>query len=99
MSALEIKLIRLAVFREALSQALLLLAGQLHAQAVGDLPGDLLLDREDVGELPVVPLAPKLRSLDDIDQLRTDHQSLSSLDDPAREHDAHVQLPPDRLRV
>src|SRR5258708_36665704 len=99
MAPFEIKLIRLAVFREALGQALLLFSGQLHAQAFGYLPGDLFLERENVGDLSVVSLAPKLRSLGHIGQLRADHQSLAALDDPACQHDAYIQLAPDRLRV
>src|SRR6266498_4203660 len=99
MPALEIQLIGLAVFREALGQTLFLFARQLHAQAVGYLPGDLFLEREDIGDLAVVPLAPKLRSLGYIGQFRADHQSLAPLDDSAGKHDAYIQLAPDRLRV
>src|SRR5215813_9041637 len=99
MAALEIELIRLAVFGKALGQPLFLFATQLHAQALGYLPGDFFLEREDVGDLPVVPLAPELRSLHHIHQLGADHQSIAPLHNPSREYDTHVQLAPDRLRV
>src|SRR5207244_3862854 len=60
---------------------------------------DLFLEREDIGDLAVITLAPKLLSLDHVDQFRGGHERLAALDHTAGQHHAHIQLAPDRLRV
>jgi hypothetical protein len=39
-------------------QQLLLLARQMHTQRRGHMTGDVVLQRQDLGELPFVPLTP-----------------------------------------
>jgi hypothetical protein len=58
----------------ALAELLLLRAGELEAELVGDLARHLLLQLHEVGELAVVGLAPQLRAVERVDQLDVDLQ-------------------------
>jgi hypothetical protein len=62
-AALYVRLIGVGVFRGALRQPLLALRGRLQLQLLGNRPGNLLLEGEDLGESPAVLPAPELRDL------------------------------------
>jgi hypothetical protein len=76
-------LVGLGIRRVDFGKALLFLARQTNAQSLGNLFGDLLLEREDVGWLPAVLLAPDVAVVGGIYEFGTNRQVVASLCDPA----------------
>ena len=67
-----------------LGKLLLLGAGQLQPQLLGNLFRDLFLNREQIRELAIVLLPPNLAVLLGVDQLHVDRKSIAMLGDRAR---------------
>src|SRR5258708_32858510 len=61
--------------------------------------GDLVLDREDIGEIAVVTLGPDVVAGFGLDQLRGDADAVAGFTQAAFEHVAHAKLAPDLLHV
>src|SRR5688572_7454727 len=59
-AALEVKLVSLGILGGAPGHPLLLFAARTQAELVRDLPGDIFLHRQNLSELAVVLLTPKL---------------------------------------
>src|SRR4029079_778756 len=74
------ELVRRGIVGGALGETRLLLARQLQAQVAGDLAGELLLQREDVGQLAVVLLAPDDVAVVDVDELDVERDRVASLE-------------------
>src|SRR5205085_3053992 len=83
--ALEIKLISLWILRALSCDLLLRSAAQPGPQFFRDVAGNLLLQRDDIGGIALVALAPELDVIANAGQLRTDLDILPSLCDPAGE--------------
>ena len=64
---------------------------QRHLQCAGDCRGDLVLDREHIGELPIVPFRPEVAAIDCGDELGHDPNAIASLSDAAFEHGRHAE--------
>ncbi len=64
---------------------------QAEVELLHDRGGDLVLDLEHVDELAVEALAPDVRIVGDVDELRRDPQPLARLADAALEHGAYPQ--------
>ena len=77
--ATKIILIGLHVFGGRFFQRAPLVLTQNHAQRANDVPGNFILDPEDVLELSIVPLRPKMVTITYVDQLSGDSQSISRL--------------------
>ena len=61
--------------------------------------GDLVLYREDVGEIAIVPLRPDVIPGLGLDELRGDADTITGLAHAAFEHIAHAELAPDLLHL
>src|SRR5215813_7767577 len=59
-AANQVMLISIEILGVAFSNLLPLSTGQSQSQSVRDLPGDFFLRGKDVGEFPLVPIAPYL---------------------------------------
>ncbi len=90
---------RFGVLGVTLGQPLLLLARRPQAQLLRDLLGDLLLHRDNLGELPDVLPAPELRVGRHVHQLGLDIQAVAALHHSPRQHRPHIQLPPDLFGI
>src|SRR3546814_487330 len=89
----------LQVLRTLAGETPLLVPRQLERQRRDDLLRDLVLDREDVGQLAVVPLGPEMAARLAVDQLRGDADAGASLAHAAFQHVAHAELAADVLNV
>ena len=98
-SAAEIELVGVGIGRVLLPQPLPLVAAQTQAQGVGELLRHLSLKGEPVGDAAIQRRSPQLRPIVDIDELGGDDKGASPLDDVAREHGLHAELPADVLRI
>ena len=96
---LKIQLVRLRALRRRACNALQLFSGQPQAQLLRDLVGDLLLDRQDVGHVAIVLLAPQHGAIARVHQLGSDRERVDALHQPAFQHGAHPQLPADFLDI
>ena len=83
----------------AFDEPLLVVAGEAHAQFVGDLLGNFLLDGHYISELSVVLIAPDLMIRARVHQFRAHCKLIASFRDPAREHRLHLQVTSGGLRV
>ena len=61
--------------------------------------GDLVLHRENVGEIAVVALGPDMIAGLGLDQLRGDPDAVAGFAHAAFEHIAHAQFAPDLLHI
>src|SRR4030095_15718702 len=69
------------------------------AELLGDLPADLFLHRQDLGELTVELLAPKLRAGGHFHQLCLDIETVAALRDPAAQHRPNSEISPDLFGI
>ena len=97
--SLEIELIGLHVVGRFPSYPRLLRRRKLRAQRGGDLQGDIHLDREDVGELPVVRLGPQVPVGRCIDELGDDAHSVPRAPHTPFEQSRHAELLSDLTRT
>jgi hypothetical protein len=101
-AAPQVELIRLDVGRPPLHEAretLQRAVGERHLQPLGNRPGDLVLDVEDVDDFTVVALRPELKARLDLAQLHRDADPAARPPDAAAEYSRHVQLLADGLQV
>src|SRR5260370_29784137 len=98
-STLQVALMRFGAGRERLADSLLLLSGQAHAQLLGNGPGNLLLQDQDVRNVSVVLFAPKLGTVLDVNELGLDDQAVATLKELAREHGSNLEFPSDLRRL
>jgi hypothetical protein len=61
--------------------------------------GDLILERENVGEIAIVVLGPDVISGASINKLRRDAHPITGLAHAAFEHIAHAEFPSDLLHI
>ena len=76
---LQIELVHLLTLRQTLDDGTGVRSQELPAQTVDDRLRDVLLDLEDVPELPVVVLGPELGAVRRADQVRRDAKALARL--------------------
>src|SRR5438094_5696669 len=69
-----------------------LLAAECDLQPRRDRLGDLVLDREDIGHLAVVPLRPQMVSIGHLHELDADPQPVPRLAHAALEHRRYLEL-------
>src|SRR5260370_13221914 len=98
-STLQVALMRFGAGRELLADSLLLLSCQAHAQLLGNGPGNLLLQDQDVRNVSVVLFAPKLGTVLDVNELGLDDQAVATLKELAREHGSNLEFPSDLLGI
>ena len=67
--------------------------GELDLQGHGDRLCDFILNLEDVGDVPVVTLGPKVGTRPTVHQLRGDAHAVSRTPNTAFEHMAHAEVP------
>src|SRR5262249_32775134 len=91
-AAAKPKLISLAVLSGTIFNKLALAAAQFLPKLIGDFPRDVLLDREYVGNLPVVAIAPDLRAIARAHQLGLYNETIALLRDPAGHNGVDVEL-------
>ena len=91
LDGLEVERVGLGIGRARLGRR----AEQRDLELLDHVGGDLVLDREDVVELAVVGLRPKVRVGAGLDQLRRDPHRVARLAHRAFEHVRHVQRPRD----
>src|SRR4030095_3217515 len=92
LAASEIVVVGLKVIRAFLVQALLLTSRQLHRKRRDDLPRDLILNREHVGQVAVVLFSPQMATGRTVDKLRDDPDSIARLADTAFQYIANPKL-------
>ena len=68
---------------------------QLDLELGDDRLRDLVLDQEDVGQIAVISLGPKMTAVPAVDQLGRDANSRPRLSNAAFEDIAHAQFPCD----
>ena len=88
----EIKVVRFGAVRLPLLKRLLFLGEKRHLQRFNDGLRYLVLDLEDVGEVPVVAVGPDVPARAAIDELRCDPHPVPGLADAALEDMADAQL-------
>ena len=98
-AAFEVELISGGVFGVAPRQPLLLCAGELQPQVLGDLRGHLLFNVTNVTKRVADLAAPEVRAVERVNQLGLDDDPFAALQDAPDEHGADVQLAPDAHRV
>jgi hypothetical protein len=76
----------------ALLDRFLLLGQQLEPQGRNDLLGDLILDRENVGEVAIVALGPEMVAGRSVDQLGGDPNAVAGLAHAAFQHVADAEF-------
>src|SRR5687768_2571403 len=79
------------------NQAPLLVGGQLHRERSDDLPRDLVLQGEDVRQVAIVTIGPKMPAGCRIDELRGYPYPVAGPADAALDDILHPQLRPDLL--
>jgi hypothetical protein len=77
----------------------LLIASQFQAEIVGNLPGNILLDSQDVGNFAVILRPPELCAGCCIHQIHLNVERVAHLAHSSHQHRAHVQIAPDLLRI
>ena len=97
--AAQVQIVRLEVCGRRPRQGLALGAQQLDLQRAHDAAGDLVLDREQVGQRPVVALGPDLTAGGSVDQPRRDAHPVASPAHAAVEDVAHLEPGAGRHRV
>ena len=65
----------------------------------GDRLGDLVLHREDIGEITVVPLGPHVLAGFGLDQLRRDTNAIAGFAQTPLEYVTHAQFAADPLHI
>ncbi len=88
----QVELVRFRIGRRALLDRLLLGRQQLQLQRLDDGFGDLVLQREDVVQIPVEALGPEVAVGRAVDELRGDAHAVARLAHAPLEHVAHLQL-------
>ena len=68
-------------------------------ECLDDRVGDVVLEIEDVTELPVVPLGPKLEPGGHIHELGGDSKAVAAASDAPFEHGSHLEFPADGAHV
>src|SRR5215471_21800635 len=79
------------------AQPSLLALRQLNRERADDLLHNLVLGREDVGEIAIEPFRPQMPAAASIDELRRDAHAIAGLADAALEYEPHAQVAPDLL--
>ena len=82
-----------------LADGLLLLRQQLDLQLVNDRMSNLILDGEDVGEIPIVTLGPDVATISPIDELRGDADPRASLSNAALQDELDRKILADLLHA
>ena len=72
---------------------------QYDVQRTSDLPGDVLLDCDDVGQVAFVIFRPELSAFVAVDQPRRDADRFAELADAAEQHGLCAETPGDRCSV
>src|SRR5690348_2421067 len=96
-SPFEIMLIGFGVLGISFGELFLLGATQLEPQLFGYIARYLFLDSEDVGQPAAVLLAPKMRSIIRVGQLRFDDEQVAARKQSTRHHRAHPEVATDDL--
>ena len=86
------ELVRLGVVGRALLECALLCRQQRESESRDDRLRDLVLQREDVVQVPVVSIRPDVRVVGGVDQLRRDAHAVAGLADAAFEHVRRLAL-------
>src|SRR5437667_8599628 len=73
--------------------------GDRRGDCGGDCLGNLILDREDIGEIAVVPFGPNVVAALCLDQLACNPDAVARFAQAAFEHIANSQLAPNLLHV
>lgn len=92
---LEVELVRLEIGGRALPDPRLFVARELGLERRRDVQGYVGLDPEDVGQLPVVGLAPEVLLRLGLDELRHDAHPIPGAPDAAIEHRRDLESRPD----
>src|SRR5512140_324954 len=82
----QVIVVSLDVARRDLGQGALLLRAERDPQGADDVAGDLLLDGEDVAELPVIGFGPEVEAAGGLDELDRDPEPVLGLPDAALEN-------------
>ena len=77
--ALEIEPIGFRIVRRAFRQLLLILCRKLRAQTLRNFPCDITLNRQQVGHLPVILLAPQLFAIANVIEFDVDSEIVAAL--------------------
>ena len=85
------------IFDRLANEAPLLVRGQLHRQRGDDLPRDFVLQGEDVRQVAIVTIGPKMSAGCRIDELRGYPYPVAGPADAALDDIVHSQLRPDLL--
>ena len=97
--ALQIELIGAGADRGTAYEPLALGGRQPDPQVLGDLARNLLLNGEDVGRPAAELRAPELRAVDDVDQLRANHQTVVALQHAPGQNGPNAEVLTDLLRI
>ena len=98
-SALQVERVRLEVVRVALRRGIRDVGQEGGAQRGHDRARDLVLQREHVVELAIVPLRPDVAPVVRRRELRGDAQAVVRLPDCALEHDGHAEQGADGANI
>ena len=68
---------------------------RVNLQRLDDAVRDLVLQREDVGQVAVVAVRPQMRAVGGVDELRGDAHPVAGAADRALQHRRHAEVAPD----
>src|SRR5262245_15068823 len=74
-------------------------SGKFDLECIHYVARDLVLDREDVSQITVVPISPKVRAVCSVNQLRIDPDPVANPTDRALQDRPYPEFPPDRAHV
>ncbi len=89
--ALEIGVVGLEIVSPPLDERPARRTGQRHLEPIGDRARDVVLNREDVIELPVVPLGPQMIAVGGVHELHADPNAVAGLAHASLEHGRDVE--------
>ena len=92
LAAAQVQIVGVEVDRALVGQTLLLVRGQPDLERGDDLPGQLILDGENVGEVTVEPVGPDVAAIGRVDELCGDAHAVARLAHAALQHVAHTQF-------
>src|SRR5206468_6760918 len=95
----QIKVVRFGVRRAALLERPLFFRQELELERTYDGFRNLILDRENVGQIAIVALGPQMIAGRTVDQLRSDAHATAGLAHTALKNMADPELPPDVAHV
>jgi hypothetical protein len=73
--------------------------GELDLECVDDAARNVVLKREDVGQVAVVTFRPKMRPVRGVDELRRDSDPIASATDRAFQHRPHAEFASNRADI